>query len=67
MLSQTLSSRPHFSMARGQCRCSMELLEENGKSKRSHGRWVQLGSHAWGLLTVLSSLQAPELLENWLM
>lgn len=54
-------------MARGQCRCSMELLEENGKSKRSHGRWVQLGSHAWGLLTVLSSLQAPELLENWLL
>lgn len=64
MLSQTVSSGPHFSLARGQSQCSTELLEEDGKSKRSHGRWVQLGGRAWGLLTLLSSLQAPELLEN---
>ena len=35
--------RTSFSLARGQPQCSMELLEEDGESKRPHGSWVRLG------------------------
>lgn len=67
ILSQTVSSGPHFLWQEVNSNAAWNCWRRMVRAKDPMAVGYGWGGRARGLLTLLSSLQAPELLNNWLL